>query len=142
MPIDLNDARAEYERNASAASEKLVRKFTQATGKVDKARSPAAQAAYEAAMRDPKVLARRQKALSKVSENEVNEAMRAKGGAAYSAGVSAGVDKWQRNVAPYMSELDRTVAGLPARSRDVAANVQNRVLPIAKNLNALKDKQG
>lgn len=142
MPIDVNAAREEYESRAGQSADKLVRKFTAATGKVEKARSPAAQKAYEDAMRDPKVLARRQKALGKVTEAEVNEAMQRKGASAYAAGVAAGADKWGRNVAPYMSELDRTVASLPARTRDPVQNVMGRVAPIAKNLNALKDKQG
>jgi len=132
----------EYKNRAPASADKLVRKYQAATGKLDAARSPDAQASYEEAMRDPAVLKRRQTNLGKLSEADLNNAMQAKGGSAYAAGTAAGADKWAKNVAPYFGEIDRIKAKLPRRTRDPAANVQSRVTPFAKGLSDMKKKQG
>lgn len=142
MPIDLTEASSEYRTNAGAAAPKMARRYIAATGKLDKARSPAAQKAYEEAMRDPAVLARRAKNLGKLSEADLNKAMEEKGASNYGTGVAAGADKWQRNFTPYAGEIDRLKGTLPARSRDPMANLTNRAGHFVKGLSELKKKQG
>lgn len=142
MALNASEAKKDYVQYASSASDKLVREFTQRTDKVARGASAEAQASYEAAMRDPVVLKRRQKNLAKITEEEMNAAMRAKGASAYSAGVTASADKWERKVQPYFAEIDRVLPTMKARGRDVTANVQNRVLPIALALRKLKEAQG
>jgi hypothetical protein len=139
MPIDTNSAMEEYKSRTSQAGTKLVSRYRAATNKLARATSDAAQNAYKAAMSDPKVLERRRSNLRKLSEEDLNRNMELKGASAYSAGTSAGADKWGRNFAPYASVIDSTTASLPERTRDPVANVTNRVIPLAKNLRAKKD---
>lgn len=134
-----SEVKADYVSGAAAAGGKLVDRYTKVTDKLAKASSDAAQKSYAEAMRDPKVLQRRQNNLKKLSEEDLNKAMRDKGGAAYSAGVAAGADKWEKNVAPYFTEIDNISRALPARTRDPATNVTNRVTPFAVGLRKKKD---
>jgi hypothetical protein len=141
LAIDRNSAMNEYKNRTAGAAQKLVDKYTATSGKLAKASSDSAQKAYIAGVSDPKAQARRQQNLRKLNEEDLNAAMRAKGGAAYSTGTQAGADKWSKNVEPYLQTIESTVAGLPERTRDVTQNVTNRVLPIAKALNAKKNSQ-
>ena len=138
MAIDVSSAAADYKTGTASKADKLVRKYTQKTGKLDAAKSPAAQALYVQKMSDPAVLARRVQNLNKVSEADMNAAMQNKGRAAYANGTANSGDKWARNFTPYASVLDSTVANLPARTTDVSTNISNRVVPVAV---ALSDKK-
>lgn len=139
MPIDRSAAQNDYASGAAGGSEKLVRKYIQRTDKLARAASDAAQASYKAAMSDPKVLARRQSRLKQRTEEDLNNGMRTKGQAAYSTAVQNAAPKWGQATAPYLDVIDAVVPTLPARTRDVAANVNGRVLPLAQKLRAKKD---
>lgn len=142
MAIDITAAKSEYRNRTAGASQKLVDRFKAAPNKVARGSSDAAQRAYQAAMADPKVIARRQKNLAKLTDEELNRAMELKGASAYSAGTAAATDKWERNITPYIQEIDRIVATLPERTRDVNQNVDRRLKPLATGLRAKKDALG
>ena len=139
---DMNKLKDKYTQNASGAGQRLVDGYMSATGKVAAATSDAAQKNYIAAVTDPKVQARRVNNLKKLTDDDLNRAMAAKGSQNYSAGITAGVDKWAKNAEPFISEAERIAASLPARSRDVAANVANRVTPVAVGLRKKKESMG
>jgi len=132
----------DYVTGASNASTKLVDRYTRKTGKLDAAKSDAAQKNFEAAMKDPAVLKRRQTRLAKLTEDDLNRAMIEKGGSAYAAGVQTAGDKWATNVTPYLQKQEEIKRSLPARSRDPVQNVTQRVVPFAKGLNDLKKQRG
>jgi hypothetical protein len=141
MP-NANEVKGDYVNGATGASDKLVRKYVARTDKLARASSNDAQANFEAAMKDPKVLKRRQNNLRKLSEEDLNRSMQAKGGSAYSAGVMNAGEKWANNVQPYFSELVTITKSLPPRTRDPKTNVMNRVAPIAVGLRAKKESMG
>lgn len=139
MAIDLQAAAQDYADRAASAGGKLVRKYKARTDKLARASSDEAQRAYVTAISDPKVQARRQSKLKRLSEQDLNNAMEAKGAANYASGVQAGAPKWEKGFSPYAPIIDATVAGFPAKTRDVASNVSNRVTKLAQALRAKKD---
>ena len=142
MTIDKSKWKDKYTRNTAAATGDLVDGYIARTDKVARMASDNAQDNYESAMKDPKVLKRRQSKLKKLSEDNLNEAMRTKGAARYAEGTAASANKALDNVTPYLDEIDKIVAGLAARTRDPRANVMNRVVPIAVGLREKKDRMG
>jgi len=140
MTIDKSKWKEKYERNTAAATGDLVDGYVARTDKVARMSSDTAQANYEAAMRDKKVLERRQSKLKGLSESDLNEAMRTKGAARYAEGTAASADKALANVEPYLDEIDKITAALKPRTRDPAQNVTNRDIPLAVGLRAKKDR--
>lgn len=140
MVIDKSKWKEKYTRNTAAATADLVDGYIARTDKVAKMSSDAAQSNYEAAMRDKKVLERRQKKLKGLSESDLNEAMETKGAARYAEGTAASADKALENVTPFLEEIDSITAKLPPRTRDPRQNVMDRVVPLAVGLRAKKDK--
>lgn len=138
---DASELLTSYRDGTAGAGDKLVRKYVAATGKQAAAASDAAQASYTEAMRDPKVLARRQKELRKVTEEQMNSAMRDKGGSNYATSTGASGQKWVDNALPYVNLAESTAANLPPRSRDPMVNVDKRVKPIVKALHDLKEQR-
>ena len=134
MPIDRAKWKEKYTRNTAAATGDLVDGYIARTDKVARMASDDAQKNFEEAMREPAVLKRRQTKLKKLSEGDLNEAMRTKGAARYAEGTAASADKALENVEPFLTELDSIVAKLPARTRDPRKNVMDRVIPIAVGL--------
>ena len=139
MTIDTAKWKEKYERNTAAATGDLVDGYVARTDKVARMASDEAQTNFEAAMRDKKVLERRQKKLKGLSEEDLNNAMRTKGAARYAEGTAASAEKALRNVEPFLKEIDKIVTKLPARTRDPRQNVMDRVVPIAVGLRAKKD---
>ncbi len=142
MAIDKEAWKRKYTERTAVATGDLVDGYTRRTDKVAKMSSDAAQKNFEDAMRDPAVLKLRQSKLKKLSESELNEAMRTKGAARYAEGTAASADKALANVTPYLDEIDKIVPGMKARGRDPRANVMERVVPIAVGLNDLKKRRG
>ena len=134
MAIDKEAWKRKYTERTSVASGDLVEGYIKRTDKVARMASEDAQKNFEAAMKDPAVLKRRQTKLKKLSESDLNEAMRTKGAARYAEGTAAAADKALENVTPYLEEIDRIKTTLPARSRDPRKNVIDRVVPIAVGL--------
>lgn len=138
MAIDVNEAGSEYRNGTAGAGDKLVRKYVKRTDKLAKSTSPEAQANYVAGVTNADNQRRRLTKLKQLSEADLNSAMEQKGAAAYSAGTSAGADKFAKNFAPYAAVIDNTVNALKPRTQDAVSNVMNRVAPLAK---ALADKK-
>ncbi|NMC34957.1 MAG: hypothetical protein GYA36_21255 [Veillonellaceae bacterium] len=86
------------------------------------------QQLYEEKMRDPNVLSRRERGLSKVSDQDWKNAAVAKGTQRIAAGMQAGSAKQADNYEP-IAEALRSV-NLPSRTADPMANIDNRVKPI------------
>jgi len=140
MAIDKEAWKRKYRDRTAVATDDLVRGYTQRTDKVARMSSDDSQRNYEAAMKDPLVLKRRQNKLKGLSEADLNAAMETKGAARYAEGTAASADKALENVSPYLDEIDRTVASLPPRTRDPTQNVMKRVVPLAVNLHEKKKK--
>jgi len=138
--IDIASAKEDYVDRAGQSGSKLVKNYVAATDKLAKASSNEAQQLYVQAMQDQKVLARRQKRLKQLTEEDLNSAMEATGATAYNNAVVAKADKWEKRVTPYFNLLNQLVPTLKPRTRDVAQNVANRVLPVAQGLRKLKEQ--
>jgi hypothetical protein len=134
MTIDKAKWKEKYERNTAAATGDLVDGYVARTDKVARMASDDAQTNYEAAMRDAAVLKRRQAKLKKISESDLNEAMRTKGAARYAEGTAASADKALDNVSPFLDEIDKITTSLKPRTRDPRQNVMDRVVPLAVGL--------
>jgi len=140
MAIDKAAWKRKYTERTAVATGDLVEGYERRTDKVTRMSSDDAQKNFEAAMKDPNVLKRRQSKLKKLSESDLNEAMRTKGAARYAEGTAASADKALANVEPYLDEIDNITAKMPARTRDPRANVMNRVVPLAVGLREKKEK--
>lgn len=140
MAIDRAKWKDKYTRNTAAATGDLVDGYIARTDKVARMASDDAQRNFEDAMRDAAVLKRRQSKLKKLTESDLNEAMRTKGATRYAEGTAAASDKALENVEPYLTELDSIVAKLPPRTRDPRKNVMDRVIPIAVGLSEKKKR--
>jgi hypothetical protein len=142
MPIDRQAAKANYVQGASNNADKLVQNYTRATGKLDKAKSDAAEQLYAAKVQAAIANKSRQKGLGKVSESEMNAAMVATGAQNYRSGTGRSADKQARNVEPYYTALDGLEGKYPARTADPMANLTNRAGLVVKTLSELKKRQG
>lgn len=140
--VDIADIKGEYKSGTQAKADKLVRRYTARSGKLDAATSDAAQGLFVQKMSDPEVLERRRKNLLKLTETELNEAMRATGAANYRTSTAASVDRWADGIKPYLEVQEQVVKGLPPRTADPESNVVNRVLPLAKALASKKKEIG
>jgi len=139
MPIDRSKWKENYETGTARSGDKLVDNYVAKSGKVAAMSSDSAQKNYESAMKDSKVLQRRQAKLKKLSDEDLNEAMRIKGSARYVEGTAASIDKAAANVEPFLSIIDSEVSKLKPRTRDAYQNVVNRVAPIAVALQKKKE---
>jgi len=139
MPIDRSKWKERYVEGTSRSGDKLVENYVATPDKVARMASDSAQGNFESAMKDPKVLKRRQTKLRQLSEGDLNEAMRAKGSIRYAEGTAAGADKALERVEPYLSVIDSEVSKLPPRTRDAYQNVMKRVAPIAVALQKKKE---
>lgn len=135
--IDIGEWKASYKKGAVAAGEKWKSKFLGTSGIAAAASSPEAQSNYVEKMSDPGILAKRQNRLQGLTDEDFKRPVREGGASLYTRGVSAKVDKAAEGFAPYAQVINDTVAGLPARTTDPVANVNNRVIPIVQ---ALYDK--
>lgn len=142
MTINKSNWLQDYKNGTAANSDKLVRNYTQATGKLAAATSDAAQKNFEDAMKDPRVLARRNAELKKLTEADLNKGMEATGASAYREGTTNNAEKALSRVGPYLDEIDTIKTSLKPRTRDAAQNVNNRVLPLATGLAAKKARGG
>ncbi len=142
MPINKANWLQDYKNGTAANSDKLVRNYTQTPGKLAAATSDSAQRNFEDAMKDPKVLARRQAELKKLSEEDLNRGMAATGASAYREGTSNNAEKAMTAVGKYLDKIDGVLPTLKPRTRDATANVMNRVAPLAKALQDLKNAGG
>ncbi len=100
----------------------------------------AGQGLYTQMMSNPTVLARREKGINKVSNEDWKNAAQTKGAGVIAARMKAASGKQATNFEPYRSALEAIT--LPAKTTDPASNVLNRVTPIAVAFRNLKDQIG
>lgn len=142
MPIDRQAAKSNYVQGASNNAEKLVQNYTRKTGKLDAAKSEAAEKLWAENVQKAIQNKTRQKALGRVNESEMNAAMQATGAGNYRSGTQRSADKQARNVEPYYAALDALEGKLPARTSDPMANLMNRAGAVVKTLSDLKKRIG
>lgn len=142
MGIDRNAAKANYVQGASNNADKLVKNYTSRSGKLDAAKSDAAESLYAANVQAAIARKARQKGLQKVTESDMNAAMTATGASNYRSGTQRSADKQAKNVEPYYAALDGLEGKLPPRTSDPMANLMNRAGTIVKTLSDLKKRIG
>lgn len=142
MAIDRNAAKENYKSGASNNAEKLVKNYVGTTGKLDAAKSDAAEKLYAEKMAAAVANKSRQKGLLKVSESDMNAAMLASGANNYRSGTSRGADKQSKNVEPYYAALDALEGKLPARTSDPMQNLINRAGAVVKTMVETKKRVG
>ena len=139
--IDMSKWEAKYKKNAGAAGDEWLSGLLAATGIAAAASSPEAQKLYADKMADASVIAKRQRKLAKLSDEDFKAPARAVGAAGYKRGVEAKGGKAAKGFAPFAAVIDATVAALPAKGTDPETNVMNRVIPLVRAL-AAKAKEG
>lgn len=132
MAIDRAKARSRYVLGASANAEKLVENYIAQPGKLDAAKSEQAEKNYAEAVSKAVATKSRQKALGRISEQDLNAGMQSKGASAYRLGTAAAEGDWATEVEPHLATLDNLK--LPARTTDPMQNIDNRVKGVAKAL--------
>lgn len=142
MPIDRNAAKANYVQGASNNAEKLVNNYTKTPGKLDAAKSDNAEKLYAENVAKAVAEKRRQKGLSRVTEQDMNAAMQATGSQNYRSGTARSSDKQAKNVEPYYAALDSLEGKLPARTSDPMANLMNRAGAVVKTMVETKKRVG
>lgn len=142
MGINRQDAKANYVQGASNNAEKLVKNYIAQPGKLDAAKSDAAEQLYAAKLQAAIANKSRQKGLGRVTEGEMNAAMQATGANNYRNGTSRSADKQSKNVEPYYAALDGLQGKFPARTADPMANLLNRAGLVVKTLSDLKKRIG
>jgi hypothetical protein len=142
MAIDRQAAKTNYVQGASNNAEKLVNNYIRQSGKLDRAKSDAAEALYAAKVQAAIAQKSRQKGLNKVTESEMNAAMQATGAQNYRSGTGRSADKQAKNVEPYYAALDSLEGKYPARTADPMQNLTNRAGLVVKTLSDLKKRIG
>lgn len=142
MAIDRMAAKTNYVQGASNNAEKLVNNYIRQSGKLDRAKSDAAEALYAAKVQAAIAQKSRQKGLNRVTESEMNAAMQATGAQNYRSGTGRSADKQAKNVEPYYAALDSLEGKYPARTADPMANLTNRAGLVVKTLSELKKRIG
>lgn len=95
---------------------------------------------YVQTMQNPTILARREKGINKVSDEQWRSAAQTKGAPVIAQRMKDASQKQVSGFEPYRSALESMT--LPARTTDPAQNVANRVTPIAVKFREIKDTQG
>jgi hypothetical protein len=142
MTIDRTAAKANYVQGASNNADKLVKNYVGRSGKLDAAKSDAAEQLYAAKVQAAIANKSRQKGLGKINEADMNAAMQSTGANNYRSGTQRSSDKQAKNVEPYYSALDGLEGKYPARTSDPMANLTNRAGLVVKTLSDLKKRIG
>lgn len=140
MTIDRKAFKDDYVRGTSANADKLVRNFVRKTGKLDAAKSDEAENLYAEKIQRAVDKKLRQKALGRLTEDDLNRGMERSGAANFRAGTAAKADKMVENVEPYLSALDGLEGKYPARTADGMQNLINRAGLVVKTLGDLKER--
>ncbi len=141
MVINLAEWQDEYQKGVQAKGEKWRRRFLATSGIAEKAKSDAAESAYATGVQNAVANKLRQKKLAGITDADIKGPVERGGATLYSTPAQAKAPKAAKGFAPYAPIIDSTVANLPARTADAAANVAARVTPIAVALQNRK-RQG
>lgn len=142
MPINLEEWEAEYKAGVQRKGTKWQNKFLAATGILEKARSEEAETRYATGTANAAANKLRQKALQAVTEEDLKGPVRTGGASLYSGPAQAKAPKARRRFARFAAIIDTQVAGLPAKTDDGEVNVDNRLKPIVRALQAAKRAGG
>jgi len=128
-------------RNYKGAASTAAARYKEAIDGIDW-QGPAleAQALYEEQMMRAEVLARRASGIQKVSNSEMQTAMREKGAPVIGSRMAAADGKWGTGWSPYRSALE--AVDLPPKTSDAMTNIDNRLKPIVAALVAKKEEEG
>lgn len=102
----------------------------------------AAQPAYEAAMSNPQIRARRVTGLRRTNLQEWAEASRTKGASRYVEGAVAAKGKLERGVSRYRSFLEQHLQTIDQLPNATPADRTNRMLRNLEGLRAFRDQAG
>ena len=138
MTIDRAAFKVDYEAGTRNNAGKLVRNYVNKKGKLDAAKSDAAEDLYREKLEAAILAKKRQKALERISEDDMNKGMLETGEAAYKAKTKAKSGKMLAHVEPFLKVLDALEGTLPARTADPMENLINRA---GKVVMALHDKK-
>lgn len=138
MPIDRALFKEDYKKGTSQNADKLVRNFVNKKGKIDAARSDESEALWKEKILLAADKKKRQKALQKVTEDDMNNGMLATGATAYRNKTAAKADKMVKNVEPYLKALDGLEGNYPAKTADPMENLVNRAGLVVMTLHNLK----
>ncbi len=138
MPIDRSAFKEDYLNGTRNNAEKLVRNYVNRRGKLDAAASDEAEDLYREKLEAALAARKRQKALQRISEEDMNKGMRETGAAAYKAKTKLKVDKLLKNVEPYLDVLDSLEGRLPPRTADPMENLINRAGAVVTALHEKK----
>jgi hypothetical protein len=130
---ELTDA---YKTGVGAKGSKWFNHFQATNGIADAAKSDAAEARYNAAMTIALGAKSRQKGLAGITDADIKGAVTNAG--QWSGPAQAKAAKFTKKFARYAGIINSTVASLPAKGTDPAANVTARVVPIAVALHNAK----
>ena len=126
----ISEAKTNYKSAAAFVPARYEAGVKRATGVIEAAIK--GQALYEAKMSDPAVLARRAKALARISDEEWRRMALEKGKARIGTGMALGADKWEKEWRPYAEAL--SALELPERTVDPMANIDNRLKAVVSAL--------
>lgn len=128
--------------NFIASTNQVPQKYQQGVQSADwqsAASSEQAEANYAQGVQEAAQRKSRQSGVSKVSNQTWQQAAAQVGATRIADGMRRAANKQAQNWAPYRQVIEGT--DLPARTRDAATNVQNRVLPLATALQDAKRRQ-
>ena len=126
----IEEAKTNYKSAATFAPTRYEAGVRRATGVIEAAIK--GQELYEAKMSDPAVLARRAKALARLSDEDWRKAALEKGKERIGRGMAFGAEKWAKEWRPYAEAL--AALELPPRSVDPMANIDNRLKAVVSTL--------
>lgn len=132
-----SEIKKNYEQSTSIVTERYKTGVSAANWKDD---ALAGQDLYVQTMQDPNVLARRNKGINKVSDDEWRTKTITKGSGVIAARMKEASTDQAAGFEPYRTALESMT--LPPRTTDPAQNVTNRVTPIAVKFREIKNQQG
>ena len=128
--IDVQKSSNNFEKGAQAAGSKWLEGFLATTGMADAAKSEKAQQAYVAKMSSPDTLAKRQRRLSNLGDEDFKRKARVGGASLYSQGVMGTKEKWAKNFSPIADAINGVLDSLPAKTSDPMTNLTQRAGPV------------
>ncbi|MCW4049024.1 MAG: hypothetical protein NWE89_04730 [Candidatus Bathyarchaeota archaeon] len=138
MPIDRALFEEDYKKGTSQNADKLVRNFVNKKGKLEASKSDAAENLWKEKILLAAEKKKRQKALGRITEEDLNAGMLATGATAYRNKTAAKAAKMLKNVEPYLKAIDGLEGNYPARTADPMENLMNRAGLVVMTLHNLK----
>lgn len=125
---------AEARQNLEQSIPTIRGRYVEGVGRADwesGASSDASEENYSAGVAEAVATKSRQLGVRRAGNAKWRSGAEGKGAAAIEAGVRRGLDAYASNFGPVYDAMVAAAARLPARTRDIATNVANRVTPVA-----------